>query len=136
MKENEIKYLETKSGERFPFIFSLNVMSAIQKKYGSMNSWEKLMKPESKENEADIEALLFFFTESINEGIDIENEKLDNKRPFVTSKKVGRIISEIGIENARNQLKSSVIDSSLNNNSNENKENDEKEKNQVTTQNQ
>ena len=120
MKENEINYLQLENGEKFPFIYSLNVMSAIQKKYGSIDNWANKVEPKGGKREPNIDALLFFFTEAINEGIDIENEKAQEKRPFVDSKKVGRIISEIGLKEAGKKLKGAVIDSSGNNTNNSN----------------
>ena len=36
----------------------------------------------------------------INEGIDIENEERDDKKAFITEKQIGRILTEIGLENA------------------------------------
>ena len=67
---SEIKYIETKKGEKYPFIFSLNVMSAVQKKYESLDNWKNLIEPEDG-SEPTIDALIFYFTEAINEGIDI-----------------------------------------------------------------
>ena len=75
--ENSMKYLET-SKAKFPFTYTLNVMEAIQEKYGSLQAWSDLI--ESKTNpEPDIKALIFFFTEAINEGIEIENEEKGEK---------------------------------------------------------
>lgn len=108
--ENSMKYLET-SKAKFPFTYTLNVMEAIQEKYGSLQAWSDLI--ESKTNpEPDIKALIFFFTEAINEGIEIENEEKGEKRELVTPKQVGRIITEIGIIDAGQKLKNAVIDSS------------------------
>ena len=70
----------------------------------------------------------FFFKEAINEGIDIENEKLKEPVAFVNEKKVGRIISEIGIEEAGKQLKDAVVVASGNGDDKE-KESDDQEKN-------
>ncbi len=122
MKDNQINYLETKSGEKFPFIFSLNVMVEIQNKYGSLDAWKELIEPKDGK-EPKIDAVLFFFTEAINEGIDIENENTNGTRKFVTSKKVGRIVTEIGLEEAGKKLKDAVI--SANKDENEEVENSE-----------
>ena len=104
--QNSMKYLET-SKDKFP----LNVMEAIQEKYGSLQEWSNLI--ESKTNpEPDVKALIFFFTEAINEGIEIENEEKGENRQLLTPKQVGRIITEIGIIDAGKKLKNAVIDSS------------------------
>ncbi len=123
---NDVKYLVTKD-KKYPFIYSLNVMSAIQSKYGSLDDWANLIEPKEGKKEPNIEALLFFFKEAINEGIDIENEKLKEPMDFVNEKKVGRIISEIGSEEAGKQLKDAVVVASGNNDK-ENKS-DDQEKN-------
>ena len=76
---DKINYLETKT-EKYPLVFSLNVMEAIQDKYGSIDKWSSLIQ---KNGEPDIKALKFFMTEAINEGIEIENEKNnDRSRPL------------------------------------------------------
>ena len=122
-----MKYLVTKD-KKYPFIYSLNVMSAIQSKYGSLDDWANLIETKEGKKEPNIEALLFFFKEAINEGIDIENEKLKEPVAFVNEKKVGRIISEIGIEEAGKQLKDAVVVASGNGDDKE-KESDDQEKN-------
>lgn len=105
---DELKYLKTRN-EEYPFIYSLNVMNALQNKYGSLNAWSELL--ETTDKEPSIDAILFFFKEAINEGIDIENEKKHTQRDFVSQKKVGRIISEIGIEEAGKQLRNAIVSS-------------------------
>jgi hypothetical protein len=45
----------------------------------------------------------------INEAIDIENETSENKESFVDSKKVGRIVSEIGFKEITNKIKELTI---------------------------
>lgn len=105
------EYLEV-GEEKYPLAVTLNVIETMQNKYGTITKWKKLMLGfieekkidkkgneiiEWKENdELSAKDLKFFVMESINEGIDIENEKRDNKRPFVTDKQVGRIISQVG----------------------------------------
>ena len=92
---NKINYLETEA-ERYPLVFTLNVMEAslIQ-----------------REGEPDIKALKFFMTEAINEGIEIENEKTDAKRKPISSKQVGRILTEVGISDTANKIMSTITDS-------------------------
>ena len=104
---NKINYLETET-ERYPLVFTLNVMEAIQEKYGSIEAWSNLIK---RDGEPDIKALKFFITEAINEGIEIENEKTGEKRKAMTSKKAGRILTEIGISGAANKIMATISDS-------------------------
>ena len=104
---NKINYLETET-ERYPLVFTLNVMEAIQEKYDTIDAWSGLIQ---REGEPDIKALKFFMTEAINEGIEIENEKTGEKRKPVTSKQVGRILTEVGISGTANKIMSTIADS-------------------------
>ena len=104
---DKINYLETKT-ERYPLVFSLNVMEAIQDKYGSIDKWSSLIQ---KNGEPDIKALKFFMTEAINEGIEIENEKNNEKRKSVTSKQVGRILTEVGLSDTANKIMTTISES-------------------------
>lgn len=126
---NDIRYLKTRN-ETFPFTYSLNVMEALQNEFGSLNEWSDMVEPKDG-SEPKIKALLFFFKEAINEGIDIENENSDQPRKFVNERKVGRIITELGVKTVLEQLKGTVIDAG----SNDDTEVDEP-KNVITTQNQ
>lgn len=120
MNDN-IKYLETKT-EKFPYVYTLNIMEALQNEYGSLNKWANLIEPKDG-SEPNIKAVLFFFKESINEGIDIDNENSEIKRPFISEKKAGRIISEIGINKANELIKNIVIQATKDNGDNENEKN-------------
>jgi len=91
---DKITYLETDS-EKFPLAFTLNVMEALQDEYETLSQWSELIRNQKEPN---IKALKFFITEAINEGIDIENEKSDEKRASISSAKAGRIITEIGFQ--------------------------------------
>lgn len=104
---DKITYLETKT-EKFPMAFTLNVMEAIQDKYGSLDKWSNLIQDGS---EPDIKALKFFITEAINEGVDIENEKSGEKRKPITLKKAGRILTEIGLAEAAKKISKTVTNS-------------------------
>jgi hypothetical protein len=105
----EISHIQV--GEtRYPLAFTLNVMEAIQEKYGSIDKWSTLIQ---KPGEPDIKALKFFITEAINEAIDIENEKTGQKRKAITLKQAGRILTEYGISNAA-QVVTSTISKSVN----------------------
>lgn len=114
-----------KSGENeYPIAFTLNVMEEIQDKFGSMEQWGKALTPEN--GEPNIKDLKWTFTQFINEGIDIENEKQNEKRPFVTEKQVGRIITGLGMQNVSNFIFSTTREST----------NTGESKNEMTKQNQ
>lgn len=102
-----IKYLETEN-EKYPLAFTLNVMELIQEKYASIEKWSELIQ---KQGEPDIKALKFFITEAINEGIEIENEKKDEKRKAITNKKAGRILTEIGLNQATKAVAETITES-------------------------
>ena len=104
---DKITYLETNS-ENFPLAFTLNVMETIQDEYGTLSEWSELIRNQKEPN---IKALKFFITEAINEGIDIENEKLGEKRAPITSSKAGRIITEIGFKKVAKTINKMVSES-------------------------
>lgn len=99
-----------KAGDKkYPIAFTLNVMEAIQERYGSMEKWGEMLQP--KTGEPPIKELKWTFTQFINEGIDIENEEKGEERPFVTEKQVGRLITQIGITEITNVIQDLTIKS-------------------------
>ena len=104
---DKINYLETET-EKFPLVFTLNVMESIQEKYGTIEAWSNLIQ---RDGEPDIKALKFFITEAINEGIEIGNEKSGEKRKPITSKKAGRILTEIGLSGTAGKIMQAISDS-------------------------
>jgi len=126
----EIQY----KGKSYKLVFNLNVMEAIQEEYGSIDNWGALTdgtvyaKAEyEKQNNAipwddlsdedrskftgepDAKAVIFGFTQMINEGIDIDNEDNGTDDKPLSLKQVGRLITEIGLANATNTLNETVI---------------------------
>lgn len=104
---DKITYLETDS-EKFPLAFTLNVMEALQDEYETLSNWSELIRNKKEPN---IKALKFFITETINEGIEIENEKSGEKRVSITSSKAGRIITEIGLKKVANTITKMITES-------------------------
>lgn len=104
---DKINYLETES-EKFPMAFTLNVMERIQEKYGTIKAWSDLVQ---REGEPDIKALKFFITEAINEGLEIESEKTGEKAKTITSKKAGRILTEVGLAGTANKIMTTITES-------------------------
>lgn len=100
IKVNEIEY---------PLVLNLNVIEKIQEEYETFEKWGEMT--EGKEKEVNVKALKFGVTEMINEGIDIENEKKETKRDFVTEKQVGRIITDLGIQKMAEKVQNTIIDS-------------------------
>lgn len=104
-----VKYLQV-ADKSYPMAFTLNVMEAIQEKYGSLDAWTDVIDPE--EGDPTFKDIKWVFAEFINEGIDIENEEKGEDREFVTTKQVGRIITAIGIDGATFEL-TNLMSSSL-----------------------
>lgn len=101
----EVEY----KGKVYKLIFNFNVMEAIQNEYGTIEEWGKLSDGVSGEPNA--KAVIFGFKEMLNEGLEIESE--ENGTDFIplTLKQVGRMITEIGLQNATNTLNETVIES-------------------------
>lgn len=100
-----IYHLKTKN-EEFPMAFSIGIWSKLQKEFGSINKLETLatIKGENGVVEPNLEIIIRIITDMINEGIDIENEKAAEKREFISTKKAGRIITEVGVQKAFNKM--------------------------------
>lgn len=96
-------------GKEIKLVFNLNVMQRIQEEYKTIDAWSKITDGES--GEVDIKALIFGLTEMINEGIDIDNDENGTNEPFLSTKKVGRIITDVGLAEATKALNQTVIDS-------------------------
>lgn len=110
----EIQYKD----KTYKVVFNLNVMETIQKKYGSLDKWGDLTDGTGS-GEPDAEAVIFGFTEMINEGIDIENEENGTDIKPKTRKQVGRMITEIGLAKATQTLNQTVIESTQSEEKNE-----------------
>jgi hypothetical protein len=98
------------NGTEYILVFNLNVMESIQEEYGTLDAWSNLCSPEG-EGEANAKAIKFGITEMLNEGIDIQNEENGTDRKPLTQKQVGRMITEIGLENMADKMKSTVSQS-------------------------
>ena len=95
--------------KEYPLVFNLNVMERIQDEYGTLDEWGALT--DGKSGEPNAKAVIFGFTEMINEGIDIQNDENGTNEPFLNKKQVGRIITEIGLVNATKTLNQTVVES-------------------------
>lgn len=109
MKER-LTYLET-TKKKYPLSFNLNVMEEIQEQYGSISAWGDLVE-NLEGGEPKVKELKYGLMSMINEGIDIENENNGTKEPFLNSKQVGRIITEIGIVKIFEKIKEISVNSS------------------------
>jgi len=126
----------TANDKEYPLAFTYNVMEAIQDKFGSMNEWGKALQPTEKvideetgkeivkALEPKIKDIIWTLEACINEGIDIENEEKAEKKQFLTSKQIGRLLSAVGMAEISKTIKNLTVDSTRVDNS----------KNELTTQ--
>lgn len=94
----------------YTIVFNLNVMEAIQAEYGSLEAWGNLTDG-SESGEPDAKAVIFGFTEMINEGIDMANEADGTDTKPLTRKQVGRMITEVGLAEATETMNRTVVES-------------------------
>lgn len=107
MKDNagKITYKE----KEYKVVFNLNVMEAIQEEYGTIDKWTELTSGANQE--VNIKALKFGYREMLNEGLSIEAEKKGEEYKPVTPAFVGRMLTDIGLENMTKTLQETVIES-------------------------
>lgn len=111
MKEiyGEIEY----KGKKYKLAFNLNVIDSIQAEYGTIGKWADLMdgaKGKTK-GEPNAKAIIFGFREMLNEGIEIDNEDNGTDVKLFTLKQVGRLATEIGIDEIKNAVAKTISDS-------------------------
>jgi hypothetical protein len=107
------------NGKEYPVVFNLNVMQAIQERYGSLEAWGEVTEAQTEDDgnkkkltkEPDAKAVIFGFTEMINEGIDIRNDKEGKNDAFLTERQVGRLLTEYGLAKALALQNQTVIES-------------------------
>ena len=92
--KNAVVYIETEK-KKYPLAFNLNVMEEIQESYGSLDEWGRITQGAG---EAKIKDLKVGILAMINEAIDMQNEENNTNEPMLTTKQVGRIMTEVGIE--------------------------------------
>ena len=107
MKDNagKITYKE----KEYKVVFNLNVMEAIQEEYGTIDKWTELTSGANQE--VNIKALKFGYREMLNEGLSIEAEEKGEEYKPVTPAFVGRMLTDIGLENMTKTLQETVIES-------------------------
>ena len=105
--ENKLTYIKTEK-RNYPIVFNINVMEVIQEIYGSVSAWGAIVE-NAEGGEPKIKDLKAGLMAMINEGIDIENELTGENKAMVTSKQVGRIISEVGFEEITNVIKNLTV---------------------------
>lgn len=94
--QNKITHIEA-NGKRYPIVFNINVMEEIQEAYGSISAWGGIVE-NAGGGEPKIKDLKIGLMMMINEGIDIENEANGTNAPMLNTKRVGRLITEVGFD--------------------------------------
>lgn len=97
------------NGRIYKLVFNLNVMEAIQEKYGTLGKWGEATGAGGEEPQ--ISAIIDGFEIMLNEGEEITHE---NDFKPITHKQVGRIISGIGLPKATELLNAVVSESTAN----------------------
>lgn len=95
--------------KEYNVVFNLNVMEAIQEEYGTIDKWTELTSGANQE--VNIKALKFGYREMLNEGLSIEAEEKGEEYKPVTPAFVGRMLTDIGLENMTKTLQETVIES-------------------------
>lgn len=105
-------------GKTYKLVFNLNVMQEIQEHFGTVDKWADAMSTEGG-REPLAKDIIYGFTAMLNEGIDIDNENKPKEEQMepLTLKQVGRMLTEIGIDGAANEMKSVVVESTKADNS-------------------
>lgn len=101
----EIEYRDKK----YSLVFNLNVMEAIQDEFGTLDKWGSLT--DGSTGEPNAKAVIFGLTEMLNEGIDIDNEEKGTNTEPLTKKQVGRILTEIGLQDVTKEMNVTIIES-------------------------
>ena len=127
----EIRQIEF-NGKEYPLLMSINVIIDIEDEYGSFENWSALVTPKEGEGALpNMTAIRKFFTLCVNEGIDVENEDAEIKRPFITEKQAGRIMG--GLQDSRQVVMDLVVSSTKTGNEEEDT-GEAESKNEETTQ--
>lgn len=123
MKENENKLIDVSKEieykeKKYKIVFNLNVMQEIQEEYETIEKWGALT--DGSNGEVKIKALIFGFTKMLNEGLEIESEENGTEYKPFTEKQVGRMITDIGLNNVAKKLSATVIESTKSDNEEKN----------------
>ena len=96
-------------GKEYNLVFNLNVMEKIQERFGTIDKWAELTS--GKNEEVNIKALKYGFTEMLNEALEIEADDKGEQFTPITEKQVGRMLTEIGLDKMQETLQSTVVES-------------------------
>jgi hypothetical protein len=116
--KNKVVYIETEK-KKIPLVFNLNVMEEIQEQYGSLEKWGAITQGDGEPKIKDLKAGIMAM---MNEGIDIENEENGTNEMPLTDKQIGRIMSEVGIQEVVKKIQEITVVSTKSGENNEKNE--------------
>lgn len=99
----------TYKGKEYKLVFNLNVMEAIQEEYETLDKWTELTSGTNQE--VNVKALKFGYTAMLNEGLEIQAEENGADYKPVTPAFVGRMLTDIGLDNMTKTLQDTIIES-------------------------
>ena len=94
-------YLDT-----FPILYDINVLEAIQQKFGGLSAWSDKLSPET--GEPPLSAVIDTVEILIAEGIDAKADE-GEEIAMPNRKQIGRLISRIGLEKTLEIIKESAV---------------------------
>lgn len=103
--KNTVVYIETEK-RTYPIVFNLNVMEEIQEQYGSLDEWGRITQGDGEPQVKDLKNGIMAM---VNEAIDIENEKNGTNEPMLTTKQVGRMMTEVGFDTIVKKIQEVII---------------------------
>lgn len=110
MKDYSIKFKY--KDKEITAVFNLNVMEEIQEEYGTIKKWGELT--DAKGGEVNAKALIFGLRAMINEASEIECENRGEKFEPYTLKQIGRMITELGLQESAVILNNAVVEATKN----------------------
>lgn len=110
----------TYKGHEYTLVFNFNVMEEIQDAYGTIDHWAELAEggKGKKKSEPNAKAVIEGLRAMINEGIDIDNEDNGTDIKPLTHKQVGRMLTEIGMNELNSKMQKTIVNSSETNEKN------------------
>ena len=97
----EYGYLDT-----FPILYDINVLEALQDKFGGLSAWSETLSPES--GEPPFSAVIDTVEILIAEGIDAKRDEGEDIT-MPSRKQIGRLITRVGLAKTLEIIKNSAI---------------------------
>ena len=102
----KIEYV-TIEGKDWPLFCDINVLAAIQDRFGTLDNWMEAISAE----EPSFEDVIWTFTEFSKEATSIINDETDKAVEVITTRKAGRLITSYGIQRTVDELLEIFVES-------------------------